>query len=112
MYWAKVFDSRNAGGERKYKLLLKVRKSCLSLPNSNASVERSISENKNNHRPKRSSLSDERLMELRQIKAHACELTGAENVNTLDKRIMKKMQVAHSNYINRKEKEEAEKLLS
>ena len=75
-------------------------------------MERSISENKNNHRPERSSLSDERLMGLRQMKEHARERTGGENVNTLDKRIMKKMKVVHSNYINRKEKEEPEKLLS
>ena len=57
--WAKVVDTRSAGGERKYTLLLKVMKSFLSLKNSNASVERSISENKNNLRPERSSLTDE-----------------------------------------------------
>ena len=57
--WAKVVDTRNAGGERKYTLLLKVTKSFLSLKNSNASAERSISENKNNLRPERSSLTDE-----------------------------------------------------
>ena len=57
--WAKVVDTRSAGGERKYRLLLKVIKSFLSLKNSNASAERSISENNNNLRPERSSLTDE-----------------------------------------------------
>ena len=74
----KVFDIQNAAGERKYTLLSKVVKSCLSLQNSNAIVE------------------------------HAHKCTGAEHVNTSDKEIIKEMQVAHSNYINREKKEEAE----
>ena len=51
-------------------------------------------------------------MSLRQIKAHVRERTRAENVITLDKGIIRKMQVADSNYINRKKEDEAEKLLS
>ena len=90
MYRAKVFDIRNAGGERKYKLLLKAIKNCISLKNSNTSVEKSISENKNIHRPERSSLSDKSLTGLRQIKAYARERTGAKNVNTLDRGIIKR----------------------
>ena len=111
MYWAKVFDIGNAAGERKYTLLSKVVKSCLSLQNSNASVERSLSDNKNTLRPERNNLSDERLMGLRQIKEHARKCTGAEHVITVDKGIIKEMQVAHSNYINRKIEEEVERLL-
>ena len=65
MYWAKVFDIQNAAGERKYTLLWKVVKSCLSLQNSNASVDRSLSHNKNTLRPERNNLSDESLMGLR-----------------------------------------------
>ena len=42
IYWPKVFDIQNAAGERKYTLLSKVVKNCLSLQNSNASVERSF----------------------------------------------------------------------
>ena len=51
-------------------------------------------------------------MGLRQTKVHARERTGDENVNTLNQGIIKKMQTAYSNYINRKKEEEAEKLLS
>ena len=46
------------------------------------------------------------------MKEHVRKCTGVEHVNTLDKGIIKEMQVAHSNYINRKKEEEAERLLS
>ena len=46
------------------------------------------------------------------MKEHACKFTRAEHVNTLDKGIIKEMQVAHSNYIYRKKEEEVERLLS
>ena len=106
MYWAKVFDIQNAAGERKYTLLSKVVKSCLSLQNSYVSVEESLSDNKNTFRPERNNFSDESLMGLRQMKEHARKCTRAEHVNTLDKGIIKEMQVAHPNYINRKKEEE------
>ena len=77
MYWVKVFDVRNGGGERKYALFSKVIKSCLSLQNSSASVERSISDNKNTLRFERKSLLDKSLMELRRIKEHARKRTEA-----------------------------------
>ena len=112
MYWAKVFDIQNAAGEMKFTLLSKVVKSCLPLQNSNVSVERSLSDNENTLRPERNNFSDESLMVLRRMKEHACKCTGAEHVNTLDKGITKEMQVAHSNYINRKKEEETEQLLS
>ena len=112
MYWAKVFDIWNAAGERKCTLLSKVVKSCLSLQNWNASLERSPSDNKNTLRPESNNLSDESLIGLRRMKEHAHKCTGAEHVNTLDKGIIKEMQLAHSNYINRKKEEEAEWLLS
>ena len=80
MFWAKVFDVRNAAGERKYTLLSKVVKSFLPLQNSNASVERSLSDNKNILRPERYNLSDECLMGLRKMKEHALKCTGAEHV--------------------------------
>ena len=112
MYWTKAFDIQNAAGERKYTLFSKVVKSCLSLQNSNASVERSLSGNRNTLRPEGNNLSDESFMGLRQLKEHARKCTGAEHVNTLDKGIIKEMQVAHSNYIIRKKEEEAERLLS
>ena len=46
------------------------------------------------------------------MKEHARKCTGAENVSTLDKGIIKEMQVAHSNCINIKKQEDAEKLRS
>ena len=112
MYWVKVFDIRNGGGERKYTLLSKVIKICHSLQNSSVSVERSIADNKNTLRPERNSLLDETLMGLSRIKEQAHKRTRAENVSTLIKGIIKEMKVVHSNYINRKKEEEAERLLS
>ena len=111
MYWVKVFDVRNGGGERKYTLLSKVIKSCHSLQNSSVSVERSVSDNKNTLTPERSSLLDETLMGLSRIKEQSHKRTRAENASTLIKGIIKEKKVVHSNYINRKKKEEAERLL-
>ena len=91
MYWGKVFDIRNVGDERKYTLLSKVIKSCLSLQNSIESVERSISGNKTILRPERSSLLDESFMGLKRIKEHVRKRPRAENVCTLDKGIIKEM---------------------
>ena len=79
-------------------------KSCWSLQNSNANVERSHSVNNNTLRLERSSLSNESLMGLRQRKEHARKWTGAEDVDTLDKGIIKEMLVVYSNYINRKKR--------
>ena len=75
-------------------------------------MERSLPDNKNTLRPESNNLSDESLMGLRRMKEHAHKCTGAEHVNTLDKGIIREMQLAHSNCINRKKEEEAEPLLS
>ena len=75
-------------------------------------MERSISDNKNNLITERSSLLDESLMGLSRIKEQAHKRTRAENVSTLIKGIIKEMKVVHSNYINRKKEEEAERSLS
>ena len=75
-------------------------------------MERSISDNKNNLITERSSLLDESLMGLSRIKEQAHKHTRAENVSTLIEGIIKEMKVVHSNYINRKNEEEAERLLS
>ena len=82
------------------------------MQNSNASVERSLSDNNNTLRPEKINLSDESLMGLRQMKEHARKCSGAEHVNILDRGIVKEMQVAHSKCINMKKEEEAEQLLS
>ena len=112
MYWAKVFRIGNVAGEMKYTLLSKVVKSCLSLQNVNASVERSLSDNKNTLTPERNNFSDKSLMGLRRMKEHTRKWTGAEHNNTLDKGTIKEIQVAHSDYINMKKEEEVQQLLS
>ena len=86
-YWAKVLKIKSESGTKKYSLLSKVVKSCLSLHNGNASVERSLSDNKNTLTSERTKLSDEALMGLRKAKEHARSCGGAHNVNTLSKGI-------------------------
>ena len=103
MYWAKVFDIQNLERERKYTLLSSYQK-LLVITKLQSNVERSHSENNNTLRLERSSLSNESLMGLRQIKEHARKWTGAEDVDTIDKGIIKEMLVAYSNYINRKKR--------
>ena len=103
MYWAKVFDIQNLERERKYTLLSSYQK-LLVITKLQSNVERSHSENNNTLRLERSSLSNESLMGLRQRKEHARKWTGAEDVDTLDKGIIKEMLVAYSNYINRKKR--------
>ena len=85
-------------------------KSCWSLQNCNANVERSHSDNNNTLRLERSSFLNKILMGLRQIKEYARKRTRAEDVDTIDKGTIKEILVANSDYINRK-KEEAERLL-
>ena len=46
-YWAKVFEIRTETGDLKYPLLSKIVKSFLGMPNGNANVEPSLSDNKN-----------------------------------------------------------------
>ena len=75
------------------------------MQDSNVSVESSLSDNKNTLRPDRNNFSDESLMGLKRMKEHVRKCTGAEHVDILDKGIIKEMQVAHSNYINRKKEE-------
>ena len=48
-------------------------------------------------------------MILGRMKEHARKCTGAENVNTLDKGIIKEMQVSHSNCINIKKNKKTQK---
>ena len=75
----------------------------LSLQNSYASKERSLSDNKSTPRPERNNLLGESLMRLIRMKDHARRCARAKHVNTW---------VAHSNYINTKKEGEAEPLLS
>ena len=71
----------SSNGERKYKLLSKVVKS-LSLPNGNASVERSLSDNENTLTNERINSKEETLMALRRTKEYAWDCGRAHNVDT------------------------------
>ena len=70
MYSGKIFDIQNTRGVRKYTLLSKVIKNCISYWKTNATVERSLSDKKT-LRPERTSLSAQSWMGLRQMKEHA-----------------------------------------
>ena len=83
MYWANVFDIKSGLGEQKCYLLSRVVKSCLVIQNSNAGVERSLSDNKNTVTPERTHLSDDTIMGLRRLKEPARHLKGVHNINTL-----------------------------
>ena len=63
-------------------------KGCLSLQNSNAGDERSLSKNRNTLKPERNNLPDETVMELRLMKEHARKCSGAENTNTIEIKVM------------------------
>ena len=88
VYWAKIFDIKSDNGEKKYDLIAKVMKSCLTLQNGNAAVERSLSDNKNTLTAKRTNLSDDTLMGLRRMKEHARSAGGAHNVDTISKELI------------------------
>ena len=81
----KVFTFMSSNGERKYQLLSKIVKSFLSLPNGNASVERSVSDNKNTFTNERINLKEETLMAFRRAKEYARDRGGAHNVDTYRK---------------------------
>ena len=81
-YWSKIFEILSSGGEKKYNMLSKVVKSFLSIPNGNASVERSLSDNKNTLTHERTKLKEETLVALRRSKEFARRRGGAHNVDT------------------------------
>ena len=60
-YWAQIFKIRDGSSDVKYRHLAKVVKSILSLPNGNASVERSLSDSKNMLTSERTRLAKETM---------------------------------------------------
>ena len=82
LYWSMIFEFTSFNGEPKYELLSKVVKSFLSIPSGNASVERSLSDNKNTLDPERTNLKEETRVVLRRAKEFAQGLGGAHKVNT------------------------------
>ena len=110
-FWGKVLDIRTDSGERKYSLLAKLVKSCLSLQNGNAAVERSLSDNKNTLTAERTCLNDETLIGLRLVKEHSRFAGGAHQIHTLAKDIVQSMKGAHAKFTKRKNEIAAETAL-
>jgi hypothetical protein len=109
-YWSKIFSMESSTGGVKYKLLCIVVKSCLCLQHGNASVERSLSDNKNTLTVTRSNLGDETLMGLRRAKEYARASQGAHNV-VVTKEMVSAVQHSHRLFMKRKEEENIEKRL-
>ena len=81
-YWQNIFEIRSANSTNaKYPCLRKVVKTLLSLPNGNADVERSLSDNKNTLTAERTNLKEETLVALRRAKAYARDCGGAHKVD-------------------------------
>ena len=64
----RFFQISSSSGDRKCTHLSKVVKSCLSIPNGNANVERSLSDNKKTLASEHTNLKKETLMGLRRAK--------------------------------------------
>ena len=79
-YWREIFKLKTLSGQPRYPLLTKVVKSCCSLQNGNAAVERSLSDNKNTLTKERTSLGDETLKGLRRGKEFCRRNGGAHQV--------------------------------
>ena len=81
-YWSKILQITSSSGDRKYTHLSKVVKSYLFIPNENANVERSLSDNKNVLTSERTNIKEETLMVLRRAKTFTINCGGAQKVNT------------------------------
>ena len=84
-YWANVFEIRTETGDLKYSLLIKVVKSFLGMPNGNANVERSLSDDKNKLNSEWTNMTKESLEGLKKVKEYARSCGRAQNINTLSK---------------------------
>lgn len=109
-FWSKTV-SEAEGETKKFLHLEKVLKSFLCLQSGNASVERSLSDNKNTVSAERTNLGLETLKGLRLSKDYARREGGAHNVNTLSTDMIVSARNAHKCYVERKKEEEKEKQL-
>ena len=109
-YYANIFNMKNMMGEPKFKLLRLVIKSALSLQNGNASVERSLSDNKNTLTKTRTNLSAETLVGLRRAKQYAANEGGVHNV-IVSKGMRTAVREAHQKHEARLREEEEEKTI-
>ena len=84
--WAKILKIVSlSDGSRKYNVLSKVAKSCLSVPNGNAGAERSLPDNKNMLFSERTNLKSETIVGMHRAIEYARTFEGAHNVNTYDR---------------------------
>ena len=85
-YWAKILKIVSlSDGSRKYNILSKVFKTCLSVPNGNAGAERILSHNKNMPLSERTNLKPKTIVGMRRAKEYARTFGSAHNVNTYDR---------------------------
>ena len=84
-YWRKIFRITSSSGAPKYVTLPKLVKSVLSLQNSNADVEMSLSDNKNTCTKDRVNLLPETLIGLRRMKEYARSKGGSHCIVVNDK---------------------------
>ena len=84
-YWAKLFEIRTETGYLKYSLLNKIIKSFLALPNGNANLERSLSDNKNTLTSERTKITKETLEGLRRMEEYAQSCGNVHNINTFSR---------------------------
>lgn len=79
-YFVNVFNLKTPSGAPRYVHLPKVVKTCCSLQNGNAPVERSLSDNKNTVTKERASLGDDTIRGLRIVKEYVRSAGGAHKV--------------------------------
>ena len=120
LFWSKTLSG--AGGE--FLLLEKVLKSLMCLQNGNASVERSLSDNKNTVTAERTNLDVQtlkdyqtgfyqdyqRLQNPKLSKDYARRQGGAHKIDTHSKDMILAARNAHKCYVERKKEEEKEKI--
>ena len=107
-YFIKVFELTHSNGFPLFTTLEKLIKSCLSIQNGNAAVERRLSDNKNCLTDTRTNLSEEALIGLR-MKDKARKAGGAEKVNTSREEMVTCMKNAHKVHEEIKKLEKAER---
>ena len=86
-YWKAVLEIKSNSGELKYTKLPALVKAVLSFQNANASVERSLSDNKNTVTSERLNLLPETIVALRLMKEHARKYGGAHLVPITDEMV-------------------------
>ena len=76
-YWQHIFDIKNAAGNEKFRHIENLIKTCLSIHHGNASVKRSLSDNKNVLTKERTPPSEETLIGLQRFKQNSRNSGGS-----------------------------------